>query len=84
MYRAQIVLVEPLGPDLDVNIPAITLEGRSVGEADAAARRALKFLQRPPGTAYWLILDERGSAYCARGPLDRSPQFSTGLASRST
>jgi hypothetical protein len=65
MYRAQIVLVEPFGPDIDVSMPAITLKEqcRSVGEADAAARRALKFLRRPLGTAYWLILDERGSAY---------------------
>ena len=65
MFRAQLLLVEPLAPDGGVSIPPITLVGqcRSVEEADAAARRALKFLQRPPGTAYWLILDEHGRTY---------------------
>lgn len=65
MFRAQIVLVEPHGPDDSDGMPPITIPESvpTIAEAEKIARFTLKLLQRPAGTAYFRIIDDHGNIY---------------------
>ena len=64
MYRAEIILIEPPGPEDNGGMPAIDLPEKHPTKAGAetAARDAIHLLQRPVGTATYRIFDGQGEA----------------------
>jgi hypothetical protein len=61
-YTVEIVLAETLDPTDEKGIPTIRLQERfsTIDQATDTARAFIKNLERPPGSAYYRILDPDG------------------------
>jgi hypothetical protein len=63
MFRAEIILVEPYGPDDDQAPFLVRPDGfQSEAEAEQYARVVLACLGRQSGTAYYRVWEEQESA----------------------
>lgn len=61
MFQAEIVLVEPTGPENDGGLPSYRLPGEPTrGQAVQAAYAELARLKRPVGSAYFHPFDANG------------------------